>query len=76
MVHKHRVRIAASDDGAPVYKWITAHSVDALNDRIVQTYIESGRIGEFMKMPKRALCWRKQSQSERQRPSLPTWRSG
>lgn len=53
MVHKHRVRIAASDDGAPVYKWITAHSVDALNDRIVQTYIESGRIGEFMKVSKR-----------------------
>lgn len=53
MVHKHRVRIAASDDGAPVYKWITAHSLDALNDRIVQTYIESGRIGEFMKMPKK-----------------------
>ena len=52
MVHKHKVRIASSDNGAPVYKWITAHSVDALNDRIVQTYIESGRIGEFMKMPK------------------------
>lgn len=51
MVHKHKVRIASSDNGAPVYKWITAHSVDALNDRIVQTYIESGRIGEFMKMP-------------------------
>ena len=51
MVHKHGVRIAASDDGAPVHKWITAHSVDALNDRIVQTYIESGRIGEFMKLP-------------------------
>lgn len=51
MVHKHRVQIAASDDGAPVYKWITAHSVDALNDRIVQTYIESGRIREFMKLP-------------------------
>ena len=52
MVHKHKVRIASSDNGAPVYKWITAHSVDALNDRIVQTYIESGRTGEFMKMPK------------------------
>jgi len=52
MVHKHKVRIASSDNGAPVYKWITAHSVDALNDRIVQTYIESGRIGEFMKLPK------------------------
>ena len=52
MVHKHKVRITSSDNGAPVYKWITAHSVDALNDRIVQTYIESGRIGEFMKMPK------------------------
>lgn len=52
MVHKHKVRIASSDNGAPVYKWITEHSVDALNDRIVQTYIESGRIGEFMKLPK------------------------
>ena len=52
MVHKHKVRIASSDNGAPVYKWITAHSVDALNDRIVQTHIESGRIGEFMKIPK------------------------
>ncbi len=37
MVHKHRVRIAVSDDGAPVYKWITAHSLDELNGRIVQT---------------------------------------
>lgn len=53
MQHRHRVRIASSDNGAPVYKWITAHSIDALNDRIVQTYVESGRIGEFMTIPKR-----------------------
>lgn len=55
MVHKHRVRIASSDDGAPVYKWITAHSVDELNDRIVQTYIESGRIGEFVEIPQKRI---------------------
>ena len=54
MLHKHRVRIDQSDNGVPVYKWITAHSVDALNDRIVQTYIDSGRICEFMKWAPRA----------------------
>ena len=43
------MRIDKSDNGAPVYKWVTAHSVDALNDRIVQTYIDSGRIREFLK---------------------------
>ena len=49
MFHKHRVRIDKSDNGAPVYKWVTAHSVDVLNDRIVQTCIDSGRIREFLK---------------------------
>lgn len=55
MLHRQKVRIAVNDNGAPVYKWISAHTMDELHDRIVQTYVESGRISEFMKMPKKKI---------------------
>ncbi|MBQ4074927.1 MAG: site-specific integrase [Clostridia bacterium] len=49
--YRIRVQIAVNDDGTPVYKQIQADSQNALNDRIVKTYIESGRIWEFMNHP-------------------------
>ena len=52
MLHRQKVRIAINDNGVPVYKWISAHTMDELNDRIVQSYVESGRISEFMVLPK------------------------
>lgn len=45
------VQIAVNDDGKPVYKWIQGNGQNEINDRIVQTYIESGRIWEFMGKP-------------------------
>lgn len=46
--HRQRVMIAANDDGTPVYQWVQANTLNELNDRIVQVYIQSGRIWEFM----------------------------
>ena len=49
--HRQRVMISTSDDGAPVYQWVQGNSLNELNDRIVQIYIQSGRIWEFMPNP-------------------------
>ena len=45
------VLIAVNDDGSPVYKWIQGNGQNEVNDRIVQAYIDSGRIWEFMDTP-------------------------
>ena len=45
------VLIAVNDDGNPVYKWIQGNGQNEVNDRIVQAYIDSGRIWEFMDKP-------------------------
>ncbi len=50
------VLIAVNDDGKPVYKWIQGNGQNEINDRIVQTYIESGRIWEFMGKPQMEPC--------------------
>ena len=47
-IERRRVQIATNDDGSPIYKQIKASGQNEMNDRIVQTYIESGRIWEFM----------------------------
>ena len=52
-LHRRRVRIGQNDDGTPIYKRIQAHSEDEANDRIVQAYIDSGRIWEFIKPEER-----------------------
>lgn len=52
--YRIRVQIATNDDGTPVYRQIQADSQNELNDRIVQTYIDSGRIWEFMEKPQTA----------------------
>lgn len=49
--HRHRVRISYNDDGTPVYKEVQAQTLDELHDRIVQVYIDSGRIREFLSIP-------------------------
>ncbi len=43
-----RVMIGTHDNGEPIYKRLQAKTEAELNDRIVQTYIEYGRIWEFM----------------------------
>lgn len=48
MLQRTRVLIGQHDSGEPIYKQLKAQSIDLLNDRIVQTYIDSGRIWEFM----------------------------
>ncbi len=45
---RRRVIIGYNDDGSPVYKHLQAKSFEDLNDRIVQTYIEYGRLNEFL----------------------------
>lgn len=47
-----RVIIAYNDDGTPIYKKIQAATQDEMNDRIVRTYIECGRINEFLSAQK------------------------
>lgn len=49
--HRQRVMISTNDDGTPVYQWIQGDSLNELNDRIVQAYIQSGRIWEFIPHP-------------------------
>ena len=46
--HRQRVRVSTNESGTAEYKWVNAKGADALNDRIVKTYIESGRINEFL----------------------------
>lgn len=46
-----RVIISWNDDGSPVYKRVKGTSQDEVNDKIVQVYISSGRIWEFMDKP-------------------------
>lgn len=57
---RQRVIVDYNDDGTPIYKQIQASSANDLNDRIVQSYIESGRIWEFMqgKKPKSKTLFR------------------
>ena len=43
------VQTTASNDGTPSYRWIQADNRNELNDRIVQAYIDSGRIWEFLR---------------------------
>ena len=49
--HRQRVMISTNDDGTPVYQWVQDDSLNELNDRIVQAYIQSGRIWDFMQNP-------------------------
>lgn len=49
--HRQRVMISTNDDGTPVYQWVQGTSLNELNDRIVQVYVQSGRIWEFMQNP-------------------------
>lgn len=49
-LYRRRVRIGQNDDGSPIYKRIQAHGEDEENDRIVQAYVDSGRIWEFITM--------------------------
>ncbi len=48
MLQRTRVMIGYDDDGYPIYKQIKAQDTDSLNDRIIQSYIDSGRIWDFM----------------------------
>lgn len=45
---RRRVVISFNDDGTPVYKSLQANSQEEMNDKIVKTYIECGRIKEFL----------------------------
>jgi len=47
-LYRRRVRIGQNDDGSPIYKQIQAHSEEEANDRIVQAYVDCGRIWEFI----------------------------
>ena len=47
-VKRCRVLIAKNDDGTPVHRSLQAPNQDALNDRIVKAYIDSGKIWEFI----------------------------
>ena len=49
--YRIRVQIAWNDDGSPVFKQIQADTQNTLNDRVVQAYIDSGRIWEFIDKP-------------------------
>lgn len=46
--HKIRVLVSKTSDKSNVYRWVQANSINELNDRIVKTYIECGRIWEFI----------------------------
>lgn len=45
---RRRVVIDYNDDGTPIHKQVQAKSEAAMNDKIVQEYINSGRIWEFL----------------------------
>ena len=57
-----RVIICWEDDGTPIYKRVKGFTQDEVNDKIVKTYIESGRIWEFLSKPE-----------EKQTPCLETY---
>ena len=59
-IQRQRVIVDYNDDGTPIYKQLQASSANDLNDKIVQSYIESGRIWEFMqgKKPKSKTLFR------------------
>lgn len=46
-----RVIISWNDDATPIYKRVKGRDQDEVNDKIVQAYISSGRIWEFMDKP-------------------------
>ena len=46
--YRRRVKIGQNDDGSPIYKRIQAMNEDEANDRVVQAYVDSGRIWEFI----------------------------
>ena len=45
---RRQVRISTNDDGSPVYKNLRASSHDEMDIKIVQTFIDSGRIWEML----------------------------
>ena len=45
---RRRVIIAYNNDGTPVYRQVQGSSQEEINQRIVQAYIESGRIYEML----------------------------
>lgn len=45
---RRQVRIATNDDGSPVYKNLRASSHDEMDVKIVQAFIDSGRIWELL----------------------------
>ena len=45
---RRRVLIGFHDDGKPIHKQIQTKNVDEENDRIVQAYVDCGRIWEFI----------------------------
>ncbi len=45
---RRRVIIAYNEDDSPIYKMLIANSQDEMNDKIVKTYIDCGRIKEFL----------------------------
>lgn len=47
-----RVIIGWNDDDTPIYKRVKGSCQDEVNDKIVKTYIESGRIWDFLPRPK------------------------
>lgn len=47
-VEKRKVIVSFNDDASPVYKWLKAYSQDEMNVKIVQAFVESGRIKEII----------------------------
>ena len=47
-----RVIIGWNDDDTPIYKRVKGFNQDEVNDKIVKTYIECGRIWDFLPRPK------------------------
>lgn len=43
-----RVTIGYNDDGTPIHKRLQAQTEESLADRVVQTYVDCGRISEFL----------------------------
>lgn len=49
-----RVHIGFLENGEKVYAWVSGKTQDDLNDAVVKKYIATGRIWEFMDMPRGA----------------------
>lgn len=47
-IERRRVIIGKHDNGEPIFKHLQANSVEAMNDKIVMAYVESGRIWGFL----------------------------